>query len=51
MGFTVNPISPRYRQDDVVMGDNRSLMHYAVDDYGDQPRYMERTTGIGEVPV
>ena len=41
----------RYAQGDVVMWDNRSLMHYAVDDYGDQPRYMERTTGIGEVPV
>ncbi len=41
----------RYAQGDVVMWDNRSLMHYAVDDYGDQPRYMERTTGIGEAPV
>ena len=40
----------RWRRDDVVMWDNRSLMHYAVADYGDQPRYMERTTGIGEVP-
>ncbi len=40
----------RYAQGDVVMWDNRSLMHYAVDDYGDQPRYMERTTVIGEVP-
>ena len=40
-----------YRQGDVVMWDNRSLMHYAVDDYGDQPRYMERTTGIGDRPV
>ena len=41
----------RYRQGDVVMWDNRSLMHYALCDYGDQPRYMERTTGIGEKPV
>ncbi|MDA1090386.1 MAG: TauD/TfdA family dioxygenase [Proteobacteria bacterium] len=41
----------RYRQGDVVMWDNRSLMHYAVCDYGDQPRYMERTTGIGEKPA
>jgi len=40
-----------YSQGDVVMWDNRSLMHYAVDDYEDQPRYMERTTGIGETPV
>ncbi len=40
----------RWLQNDVVMWDNRSLMHYAVADYGDHPRYMERTTGIGEVP-
>ena len=40
-----------YRQGDVVMWDNRSLMHYAINDYGDQPRYMERTTGIGEKPA
>lgn len=40
----------RYTQGDVVMWDNRSLMHYAVNDYGEQPRYMERTTGIGEAP-
>jgi len=25
-------------------------MHYAVADYGDAPRYMERTTCIGERP-
>ncbi len=41
----------RWRQGDVVIWDNRSLMHYAVFDYGDQPRYMERTTGIGDRPV
>jgi taurine dioxygenase len=40
-----------YRQGDVVMWDNRSLMHYAINDYGDQPRYMERTTSIGEKPA
>lgn len=36
---------------DVVVWDNRCLMHYAVADYGDAPRYMERTTCIGERPV
>jgi taurine dioxygenase len=40
-----------YAQGDVVMWDNRSLMHYAVNDYLDQPRYMERTTNIGEKPI
>lgn len=41
----------RWRQGDVVIWDNRSLMHYAVADYGDEPRYMERTTVIGDRPV
>ena len=41
----------RWRQGDLVMWDNRSLMHYAIADYGDAPRYMERTTVIGEKPV
>ncbi len=36
---------------DLVMWDNRMLMHYAISDYGDQPRYMERTTLIGEQPA
>ncbi|HEX9703533.1 MAG TPA: TauD/TfdA family dioxygenase [Rhodospirillales bacterium] len=40
----------RWRQGDVMIWDNRSLMHYAVADYGDQPRYMERTTVIGDRP-
>ncbi len=41
----------RWREGDVVMWDNRSLMHYAICDYDDQPRYMERTTAIGDRPV
>ena len=41
----------RWCQGDVMIWDNRSLMHYAVSDYGDAPRYMERTTVIGDVPV
>jgi len=41
----------RWRQGDVVIWDNRSLMHYAVADYGDKPRYMERTTVIGDRPA
>jgi len=35
---------------DLVMWDNRLFMHYAIEDYGDEPRYMERTTVIGERP-
>ncbi len=40
-----------WRPHDVVVWDNRSLMHYAIADYGDTPRYMERTTCIGERPI
>ena len=39
-----------WQDKDLVMWDNRILMHYAVQDYGDDPRYMERTTLIGERP-
>ncbi|MEK9723058.1 MAG: TauD/TfdA family dioxygenase [Rhodospirillaceae bacterium] len=42
----------RWQAHDLVIWDNRCLMHYAVMDYpDDQPRYMERTTGIGERPL
>lgn len=40
-----------WQENDLVMWDNRVLMHYAISDYGDQPRYLERTTLIGERPV
>ncbi len=42
----------RWHENDMVIWDNRSLMHYAVMDYpDDQPRYMERCTVIGERPA
>lgn len=42
----------RWSEKDMVIWDNRSLMHFAVMDYpDDQPRYMERCTVIGERPV
>jgi len=42
----------RWQENDMVIWDNRSLMHYAVMDYpDDQPRYMERCTVIGERPA
>lgn len=34
----------RWRPGDVVMWDNQATMHYATDDYGDQPRRMRRVT-------
>ncbi|MEU5693143.1 TauD/TfdA family dioxygenase [Actinosynnema sp. NPDC020468] len=41
----------RWSPGDVVVWDNRSTAHYAVDDYGDQHRVMHRITLRGDVPV
>jgi taurine dioxygenase len=40
-----------WRPGDVVMWDNRSTMHYAVHDYGEQERVLNRITLRGEVPA
>ncbi len=40
----------RWRPGDLVMWDNRSVLHYAVHDYGDAPRNMLRITVEGDVP-
>ena len=39
-----------WQPNDLLVWDNRSLMHYAVSDYSED-RYMERCTVIGERPV
>jgi taurine dioxygenase len=42
----------RWTQGDVLMWDNRAVMHYAVQDYDDRsPRLMHRTTAAGDRPV
>ena len=41
----------RWEQGDLVFWDNRSLLHYAIHDHGDQPRLLHRVTVLGEVPV
>jgi taurine dioxygenase len=36
----------RWRDGDVVMWDNRCLLHYAVHDHGDATRLMHRVTVV-----
>ena len=40
----------QWKNDDIVMWDNRCAMHYAVHDYGEEPRFMHRITIAGERP-
>jgi taurine dioxygenase len=40
----------QWRDGDVVMWDNRGVMHYAVHDYDSQPRVMHRVTVQGDEP-
>lgn len=46
-----NTVRWRWQAGDVAIWDNRSTQHYAVDDYGTQPRTVRRVTLAGEVPV
>jgi alpha-ketoglutarate-dependent sulfate ester dioxygenase len=46
-----NTIRWTWQPGDVAMWDNRATQHYAVADFGDQPREMRRITVAGDVPV
>ena len=35
---------------DVIIWDNRCMLHYAIHDYGEAPRLMHRTTVAGDIP-
>jgi taurine dioxygenase len=43
-----NTVRWRYRPGDVVIWDNQATQHYAIDDYGDAPRRVQRVTLVGQ---
>jgi alpha-ketoglutarate-dependent sulfate ester dioxygenase len=46
-----NTIRWNWELGDVAMWDNRGTQHYAVSDFGDQPRRVHRITLAGDIPV
>ncbi|QQC66636.1 TauD/TfdA dioxygenase family protein [Paraburkholderia ginsengisoli] len=46
-----NTVRWQWRQNDVVIWDNRATQHYAVNDYGTQERLVRRVTVAGERAV
>jgi alpha-ketoglutarate-dependent sulfate ester dioxygenase len=46
-----NTIRWTWQQGDVAMWDNRATQHYAVADFGTEPREVRRITVAGDVPV
>jgi len=46
-----NTVRWRWSAGDVAIWDNRATQHYAIDDYGDQPRIVRRVTIAGKAPV
>jgi taurine dioxygenase len=46
-----NTVRWRWQAGDVAIWDNRATQHYAINDYGDEPRVVRRVTIAGDVPV
>ena len=46
-----NTVRWKWREGDVVVWDNRSTQHYAIADYGQQRRKVQRVTTAGEAVV
>lgn len=46
-----NTVRWRWAPGDVAFWDNRTTQHYAIADYGDAPRRLQRVTIAGDVPV
>jgi taurine dioxygenase len=51
IGRPEHSVRHRWQAGDLVVWDNRSTAHYAVDDYGDQHRLMHRITIRGDQPA
>ena len=46
-----NTVRWSWQQDDVAIWDNRATQHFAINDYGNQPRLVRRVTVHGEAAV
>jgi taurine dioxygenase len=46
-----NTVRWRWQVGDIAFWDNRSTQHYAIADYGNQPRRVQRVTIAGDIPV
>lgn len=46
-----NTVRWNWRQDDVAIWDNRATQHFAINDYGNQPRLVRRVTVHGDTAV
>ncbi|KAF1048387.1 TauD/TfdA dioxygenase family protein [Xylophilus sp.] len=46
-----NTVRWQWQQGDVAIWDNRATQHFAVNDYGDQPRLVRRVTVHGDTAV
>jgi taurine dioxygenase len=46
-----NQVRWKWQLGDIAFWDNRATQHYAVADYGSEPRHMRRVTIVGDVPV
>lgn len=46
-----NVLRHRWSAGELVVFDNRITQHYAIDNYDDQPRRLQRVTVAGDVPI
>lgn len=46
-----NTVRWRWQAGDLAFWDNRATQHYAIADYGNQPRRVQRITIAGDIPV